>query len=148
MHLLSLPTEILIQIFSNLEWHELLRAQSICKAVGELCSSTALQYHLLLGIAGYEDSPSSHPSSISQRLDMLKKLESTFHYGIFPQKERIPLDGSFTPTYELQGGVFLQGRCKRDGTFRTSGVNVFKLPSMLHNQGNTVLWKLPDLEKP
>ncbi|KAG8872775.1 hypothetical protein FRC20_009051 [Serendipita sp. 405] len=147
MHLLSLPTEIITQIFLNLTWKDILKSKSVCKAVYELSQSTALQYHVLLGIAGYRDGPSNHPMSKSQRLGLLRRLESSFNYGDFSQKERIPLSG-YTPTYQLQSGIFLQGRHALGPNYRTSGVNVFRLPSASDNRDGGVSWKLPDLVRP
>ncbi|KAG8803189.1 hypothetical protein FRC17_006229 [Serendipita sp. 399] len=146
MLLLSLPPEILTQIFLNLEWHDLLRAQSICKAVGKLCSSTALQYHLLLGIAGYED-VSNHPMPISQRLELLKKVEFSFNYANFGQKERFSFEGGPISSHDLQDGIYIQGRRGRHQN-ETIRADVHQLPSSFSDINDSRSWKLPNFEKP
>ncbi|KAG8847379.1 hypothetical protein FRB91_011834 [Serendipita sp. 411] len=87
---------------------------------------------------------------VSQRLDLLKKLEYSFNYASFSHKERIEFPGRFIPSYDLQGGVFVQGRHGTGTPYKTFGVNAYKLPSPLdiQNSGNSISWKLPDLERP
>ncbi|KAG8872777.1 hypothetical protein FRC20_009053 [Serendipita sp. 405] len=150
MGLISLPTEILTHIFSNLTWKDILRLNSACKTIHDLCSSTPLQYHTLLAIAGYDNGPSNNLMPVLQRLDLLKKLEYSFNYASFSHKERIEFPGRFIPSYDLQGGVFVQGRHGTGTPYKTFGVNAYKLPSPLdiQNSGNSISWKLPDLERP
>ncbi|KAG8804098.1 hypothetical protein FRC17_006040, partial [Serendipita sp. 399] len=147
MQLVSLPTEVLIHIFSNLDWKSILRVQSVCKKIHELCSSTSLQYGLLLGIAGYED-VSNHLVSISQRLDLLKKVESSFSYANFGHKERFSLGEESISSYDLQGGFFVQGENGGGHWIGTNSTDIYQLPSSFNNTGNFGSWKLPTFERP
>lgn len=91
---------------------------------------------------GYSDGPDTHPMTISERLEALQRVQSSFTRGIFPNKQSIPLSG-YTPTYEFQGGVFLQGRHDPGALHQTRGANVFQLHSYM-NSSPTRKWKLPD----
>lgn len=139
---LLLPPEISIQVLLELEWNELLMAQRVCRAFKALIETPRIQYHIHLGMAGYEDEFSSHPMPMSERLQSLKAVQRCFSRMDFPNSTRIELDG-YTPTYELQGGVFLQGR-HPPHLYQTIGVNAWSF----HDPAEPFAWRLPDLSGP
>lgn len=140
---LDLPPEICIQILSQLEWNELLVAQRVSKAFKTLIETSMLQYRISLGIAGYEDGPDSHPMPVAERLSAFRALQSAFSRLEFRNKSQVELSG-FTPTYELQRGVFLQGRHSPGALGDTIGINAWSF----HDPTHPHAWRLPDLKGP
>jgi len=140
---LSLPPEIAIQVLLHLGWNQLLVAQRVCTVFRALIESSRIQYHIFLAIAGYEDGPASHPMPMLARLESLKAVQRCFHCMQFPKKTQIQLKG-YTPTYELQGGVFLQGRHTPSDLNQTIGVNAWSF----QNPIEPYFWQLPDLNAP
>jgi hypothetical protein len=140
---LRLPPEISTQILLELRWNELLVAQRVCRAFQALIESSRLQYHIHLAIAGYEDELGSHPMSMLERLHTLKATQRCFSRMDFPNNYRVELEG-YTPTYELQGGVFLQGRHLPNNLDQTIGVNAWNFQDPV----KPFSWRLPDLNEP
>jgi F-box-like len=140
---LRLPPEISIQILLELRWNELLVAQRVCRAFKALIESSKLQYHIHLAIAGYEDELGSHPMPMLERLRTLKATQRCFSRMDFPNSYRIELE-EYTPTYELQGGVFLQGRHPSHSWDQTIGVNAWNFQDPV----KPFAWRLPDLNRP
>jgi hypothetical protein len=80
--------------------------------------------------------------TVSERLETLKQAQAAFSRGKFGIKRSISLSG-YTPTYEYQGGVFLQGRHEIGSLYQTRGANVFQFPSYVSSTP-TRKWKLPN----
>ena len=140
----SLPTEIWIHILSYLSWSTLLRLKQVSKTFRRLIEGDPyIQYATLLGMAAYED-VGSCKEPVSARTDNLKSIETSFKTGSFPTKTTM-LINSATPTYDLQGGVYVQGRRCEDGSFHTAGVDVYRLPSLLYPSAS---WKLANFAVP
>lgn len=140
---LDLPPEIYLQILSKLEWNELLVAQRVNKAFKTLIETSTIQYRILLGIAGYKDGPDSHPMPVAERLTTFRALQKAFSRLDFPTKSQVEMFGD-TPTYELQGGVYLQGRHPPNALDQTIGVNAWSF----HNPIMPHAWRLPDFKGP
>ncbi|KIM34241.1 hypothetical protein M408DRAFT_19179 [Serendipita vermifera MAFF 305830] len=136
---LDLPPEISIQTLLNLEWNELLAVQRVNRAFKALIETSRIQYRIALGIAGYKDGPDSHPMAVSERLESLRTLQSCFVRLELPTKSRIEISGP-TPIYELQGGVFVQGRHPPNAPNEMIGVNAWSF----HDPTTPFGWQLPN----
>ncbi|KAI0091539.1 hypothetical protein BDY19DRAFT_1030854 [Irpex rosettiformis] len=70
----TLSVELIIEIFSYLEHHDLLRCYQVAKRLQEIIFNTpALEYKVELGLTGNQDGSSS--SSITERLARLRRLQ-------------------------------------------------------------------------
>ncbi|CCA68228.1 hypothetical protein PIIN_02094 [Serendipita indica DSM 11827] len=138
----SLPVEIWIRILCNLPCNTLLGLKQVSKTFYHLIETDPrVQYALQLDMAGCEDVGSSG-KPIQDRLNYLKSIETSFKTGSLLTKAWIPINGG-TRAYELQGGVYAQERHCEDGNSQKSGINVCRLPSLLHPGAS---WSLPDFE--
>lgn len=94
----------------------------------------------------YQDGSSQNSFTIADRINALRALQNSFKNVDFPRVTPVSLRG-YTPTYELQLGVFLQGRHPVNDWRQTIGINAFRLPSFL-TDSPVLSWSLPDFEQP
>ncbi|PVG04892.1 hypothetical protein CPB86DRAFT_778193 [Serendipita vermifera] len=145
LHFLDLPPELLTQIILELDWKDFLRLQLVCKATLDLTNTSEIQYRICLGALGYEATLAKPKYPTIDQLGKFQKLSKNFLTGHFTKKESVPIKG-FTPTYELQGGAFIQGRHAPNNPRDTVGVNVFKFASFLNDEPTTQ-WQLPNFAR-
>jgi F-box-like len=145
--LLDLPPEILVQVFLLLPWKRLAPCGSVglhpslngsrftmscqvCKRFHDIItSSTEINYKIELAIAGYQNGHTLCKMPLSQRLRILRQTQKGWLGLNFQRRETIQLERE-TPTYELQGSVFLRGRSST-GSNSTSGISGYIMASAL-----------------
>jgi hypothetical protein len=146
IHFLDIPPEILTQILLKLHWEDFLRLTEVCKTIRDLITnSSEIQYRICLGALGYEATLAEYNLPPIGQLERFQKLSKGFLTGQFTKKESLTLQG-YTPTYELQGGAFIQGRAASNSVRDTVGVNVLKFASFLYREPTTQ-WQLPDFPR-
>ncbi|CAG8682387.1 1217_t:CDS:1 [Acaulospora colombiana] len=145
LHFLDLPPELLIQILLEVDWEDFLRLKLVCKAIRDLTNTSEIQYRICLGALGYQTTLATPKYPASDQLDKFQKLTKGFLTGHFTKKESIPIQG-FTPTYELQGGSFIQGRHAPNNPRDTVGINVFRFATFLNDEPTTQ-WQLPNFPR-
>lgn len=102
----------------------------VCKRFHEIItSSTDITYKIELAIAGYQNGPALCRIPLSERLRILRQTQKGWLGLNFQRRQTIELE-SETPTYELQGSVFLRGRSP-DGTNSTAGISGYIMASAL-----------------
>ncbi|KAH8111595.1 hypothetical protein DFH11DRAFT_1690281 [Phellopilus nigrolimitatus] len=100
-----IPPEIVVTVFSNLDWRTLVRCSVVCRFWRQLIRETlALQYKIELGANGVDDGPAGG-LSVTERMRLL--LERRRAWRALDFKRCVPMS---TPgechAYELVGGVF------------------------------------------
>jgi len=78
---LPVPIELVVAILSKLGFRDIARCRAVSRELDELILTTsALQYRIKLGIAGYVDGSPRHPTSTASRLqDLCRERHSWLH---------------------------------------------------------------------
>ncbi|OCH87066.1 hypothetical protein OBBRIDRAFT_782191 [Obba rivulosa] len=145
-HLLHLPPELLIRILSYLDYVAIITCQQTCRLFRDLvATSSLLQYLIELGIAAYEDNPSSTVPLVD-RLRLLKATQRAWNSLDFgpPRAIRVPFNPS--SIYDLSAEVFLLGETQSTSQFPgTDAVRFIFLdqPGMT----DTPPWRSVDLQQ-
>jgi hypothetical protein len=102
----------------------------VCKRFHEIItSSTEIDYKIELAIAGYQNGPALCRTPLSERLQILRQTQKGWLGLNFQRRQTITLERE-TPTYELQGSVFLRGRSPA-GSDSTVGISGYIMASAL-----------------
>src|SRR5258706_7749576 len=102
----------------------------VCKRFHEIItSSTEINYKMELAIAGYQNGPALCQTPLSERLQRLRQTQKGWLGLNFKRRQTIELEKE-TPTYELQGSVFLRGRSSA-GSNSTAGISGYIMASAL-----------------
>ena len=125
MALLDLPDELIIQILSYLNHHDLIACQlSNSVLYTSIKSSVLLQFQIALSTFKATDNPSC-PLSMSERLQALKGSEDAWTFLRKDFNRRIAVNFEVSGIYDLTGGVFLLGNQSR------TALHYIKLPSSI-----------------
>jgi hypothetical protein len=102
----------------------------VCRRFRQIVtSSTEIHYKIELAIAGYQNGPALCRTPLSERLRILRQTQKGWLGLNFQRRQTIELERE-TPTYELQGSVFLRGRTSV-GSNSTAGISGYIMASTL-----------------
>ncbi|KAF8578725.1 hypothetical protein K439DRAFT_1638566 [Ramaria rubella] len=138
MALDSIPVELLVRIFGELNIKDTLRCSQTCRFFHDtIKQAIALQYRMELTVAGVEDTNAAPNLPVAQRLTQLQTIEDGWDYLRFRKTHRVKKHPS--NLWELFGGVLVHGL----GSPRTRGLAFMELPSAVREMpGRT--WSIPD----
>ncbi|KAG1798609.1 uncharacterized protein HD556DRAFT_1192954, partial [Suillus plorans] len=130
-----LPSEVIRQTLSNLDWRTLLTLRLVCKF---LCStvdeSPSAQYATELAVSGLEDGRSRSPLTVASRLALLKERNEHWETLQCVESRDLPLLQD-DDEWQLCGGVLAQSNLL--GTMR-----LYQLPSQYRNI-TARSWRIP-----
>ncbi|KAG8763106.1 hypothetical protein FRC12_008717 [Ceratobasidium sp. 428] len=130
MHLLQLPTDIFIIIFSYVDGRDLVSCKQVCKSFRDLFkTSTQLYYKLALGRAGLVDGVFKY--SMEERLKLLRQLEQNWYpHELKPRRQlKIPYSSPCTQV-EVSSGFVISGIISRNSQYFQE-LQIYRLPSYL-----------------
>ncbi|KAG1745446.1 uncharacterized protein EDB91DRAFT_1328202 [Suillus paluster] len=103
--LTSLPVELILKIFSTLDWRTLLVCREVCSFFRSIVEGDQAQYDIELAVSGMMDGPPS-PLTASDRLALLKERNAAWESLRWVEsKDIVMMQGDI---WELYGGVFAQ----------------------------------------
>ncbi|KAG1757742.1 hypothetical protein EDB19DRAFT_1891444 [Suillus lakei] len=103
--LTSLPVELILKIFSLLDWRTLLICREVCKFFCLIVEGERAQYEIELAVSGMMDGPPSLLTT-SDRLALLKERNAAWESLKWVESQDIPMMGGHI--WELYGDVFAQ----------------------------------------
>jgi hypothetical protein len=129
--MLGLPTEIIVNILSNLDLQGLVACKRTCrKLTGIYDDSSRLQYLAELEVAGMIDNPHC-PMAIVDRLEKLRKKEDAW-VALHPDfTAKIGIPKSPSSVYDVTPNVYLLGVALPTDFPVTRGIQSMRLPSDL-----------------
>jgi hypothetical protein len=81
----------------------------VCKVFHDVIStSVELQYHIELGIAGYQDGSTLCQMPVSDRLELLRRINQNWRQMKFQKRETIAIEAPIS-AYTLQSSVLMVG---------------------------------------
>ncbi|KAG8989303.1 hypothetical protein FRB94_014492 [Tulasnella sp. JGI-2019a] len=108
--MLQLPPELIVATLCHATLIDIVRCKQICKTFNTVINeSTALQYLIELGCAGYVDG-NYDKGTLPQheRLRRLIEIESAWRGFSLATKTKLELPEAFSSIYEFCGGVFIR----------------------------------------
>ncbi|KAA1474117.1 hypothetical protein DENSPDRAFT_313633 [Dentipellis sp. KUC8613] len=129
--LANLPPELLIKVFSNLFFRDILHCQACCQQFRTLVEQSGqLQYIIQADTSGVDEGSLSG-SSFGDRLRVLQRREQGWHDFKYRATVSVPVNFFSSGIYDLTGGAFLLGTRPSFGSPRTtSGFSYLPLPSL------------------
>ncbi|OCH86143.1 hypothetical protein OBBRIDRAFT_258454 [Obba rivulosa] len=111
--LLSLPTELLVEILISLDFGDVLRCQAVCKQLDDVVRSTALlQYKIELATSGLTDGPPDATLPLSDRRGCVKDYQRAFEIPSWCCKKEIQMSevsSDAMPIHvEYRGNLFMR----------------------------------------
>ncbi|KAG1749839.1 uncharacterized protein EDB91DRAFT_767947 [Suillus paluster] len=103
--LTSLPVELILKIFSALDWRTLLVCREVCSFFRSIVEGDLAQYDIELAVSGMMNGPPS-PLTVSDRLVLLKERNAAWESLRWVESKDIQM--MHGDIWELYGGVFAQ----------------------------------------
>ncbi|KAG2350184.1 hypothetical protein BDR05DRAFT_954285 [Suillus weaverae] len=103
--LTSLPVELILKIFSLLDWRTILVCREVCRFFRSIAEGDRAQYEIELAVSGMVDGPPS-PFTTLDRLALLKERNAAWESLKWVESQDIPMMQGHI--WELYGGVFAQ----------------------------------------
>ncbi|EKM51060.1 uncharacterized protein PHACADRAFT_103833 [Phanerochaete carnosa HHB-10118-sp] len=128
--LLDLPTELLIEILKYLQSRDILRCQSVCRALRDIVAGCVeLQYIIELAADNLVDGTRKPGSpSTAERLKLLLDRRRRWRELDWTQKVVVPIPGQ-CQAYEFVGGTFAKSMGTGDNWTGSKHLNVTWLPT-------------------
>ncbi|KAG8986973.1 hypothetical protein FRB94_002319 [Tulasnella sp. JGI-2019a] len=136
--MLQLPPELIVATLSHATMVDVVCCKRVCKTFNTVINeSTALQYLIELGCAGYVDG-NYDKGTLPQyeRLRRLIEIESAWGEFSLETKMKLKMSGASSRPYEFCGGVFIRGHTQLD---------ILRFPSIF-NDMTSETWNLAHIQ--
>ncbi|KAG9097091.1 hypothetical protein FRC06_007978 [Ceratobasidium sp. 370] len=145
MHILQLPTDVFIIVFSYMSGRDLVTCKQVCRSFRSLFkASTQLQYKFALARAGLVDGIIKY--SMEDRLRLLRQLEQNWYpLELKPRRQLKVLYSSPCMKSEVSSGFVVSGIISRNSNWFQE-LQIYRLPSYLPDL-KAKLWKHQLAEK-